>query len=218
MDNNEDKSAELNSIVLVIHRDFDVGTALHHSWTYEGLVQEVYKVTNNKATHLSKCKFEMPDAANTQYDLDFGKDFFWQQNLAKEYQEVAEAISKEIADWKREYDSFTQPLDPGAADAKINSGLDAVGEMQDKKVRIDNHFAMIEEIANNIRKRRIDELHRIEIQILKGGSTSVDSENFATLLEMLTDSSRENSGRLTLNDKLRLLTIYLLSRFCEVSP
>ena len=128
---------------------------------------------------------------------------------------MADAITKEVADWKREYDSFTQPIDPGAADAKINSGLDAVGEMQDKKVRIDNHFAMIEEITNNIRQRRIDELHRIETQILKGGSTSVDSENFATLLEMLTDSSRENPSRLTLNDKLRLLTIYLLSRLYE---
>lgn len=57
MDNNEDKSADPNSVVLVIHKDFDMGTALYHSWTYEGLVQEVYKVTNNKATHLSKGRF-----------------------------------------------------------------------------------------------------------------------------------------------------------------
>lgn len=83
-------------------------------------------------------------------------------------------------------------------------------------MRIDNHFAMIEEIANNIRQRRIDELHRVETQILRGGSTSVDSENFATLLEMLTDSGRENPAKLTLNDKLRLLTIYLLSMLGRV--
>lgn len=88
--------------------------------------------------------------------------------------------------------------------------------MQDKKVRIDNHFAMIEEIANNIRQRRIDELHRVETQILRGGSTSVDSENFATLLEMLTDSGRENPAKLALTDKLRLLTIYLLSMLGRV--
>lgn len=152
------------------------------------------------------------DPANTTYDLDFGKDTFWQQNLAKEYQDVAEAISKEISDWKREYDSFTQQAGSGGTDGNMNAGVFAVGEMQDKKVRIDGHFAMIEEIANNIRERRIDECHRVETQILKGGSNSLDSENFATLLEMLTDSSRENPGKLTLNDKLRLLTIYLLSK------
>jgi hypothetical protein len=83
--------------------------------------------------------------------------------------------------------------------------------MRDRKARNDNHFTMVDQITMAIGERRIHELHRIETMILKGGSSSLDSENFKTLLDMLGDVNRENTGKLTLSDKLRILTIYLLS-------
>ena len=95
----------------------------------------------------------------------------------------------------------------------LSSGLDSVGEMKERKSRNDNHFAMIEEIHQAISDRRINDLHRVETLILRAGSSSLDSENFQTLLEMLKDSSRENPARLNVTDKLRLLTIYLLSMY-----
>jgi hypothetical protein len=84
--------------------------------------------------------------------------------------------------------------------------------MRDRKARNDNHFAMVDQITKTIGERRIHELHRIGTMILKGGSSALDSENFKTLLDMLGDINREDAGKLTLTDKLRILTIYLLSK------
>jgi Sec1 family len=112
-DANEDKAGGLNSLVVVIHKDFDVGTSLHHPWSYQGLIQEVYTLVNNKATHRTNGRLEILITDKAEANLDYGKDNFWQQQRGKEYQEVADAIIKEVENWKREYDAFVEPHNSG---------------------------------------------------------------------------------------------------------
>jgi len=56
-DENEEKSATLSGTVVIVQKSLDLPQALHHSWFYQPLISENYKLRNNKATTPTKGTF-----------------------------------------------------------------------------------------------------------------------------------------------------------------
>ena len=90
----------LNAVVIIYQRSVDIPSSIYHSWLYQSLIGERFKLRFNKATDI--------DNSAVQFDLDFFKDKFWQNNFDQPFPIVTDNFEKETSQLKRDTDSMRQ--------------------------------------------------------------------------------------------------------------
>jgi len=82
---------------------------ISHSWTYQALVNDVLGMKLNRVS------VEAPEGGKLQkksYDLD-SKDFFWANNAAHPFPQVAEEIDLELNKYKQDTADITRSTGVG---------------------------------------------------------------------------------------------------------
>lgn len=197
-------------LLALIDRDADLSTVLSHTWSYQGLVHDLVDYRLNRVT-ITEAGKPGAEPKKSTYDLDSKADAFWAANRGKQWPEVAEASEEQLEQVKaKEAEIKMKPAggEGGGAGgsalsdntAKIRDAVASLPQLMQRKKRLNEHMTLLTYAVEQIMQRSLNEYLNFEEQIMS------DSKPESTLYDLVGPS-----GKGTLEDKLRVLIIYMLS-------
>ncbi|KAI0565376.1 Sec1 [Gracilaria domingensis] len=205
-------------LLLLLDRDIDFLSMLHHTWTYQALVHDCLHMQ----LHTVKLEPSEQDS-NTQtvYQLDKEHDQFWRQNAAAPFPEVAEAIEKALTQYRTDVDQINRKAAPDSSSEgpmrtdHLANAISSLPELSKRKQNIDIHTNIATALLQNINRRSLDTFFELESRIFAEQSTisSTAAQQYkVTMLELLKGvretSTGERRGAGSATDRLRLFLIY----------
>jgi len=201
-------------LLLILDRNIDLATPLHHTWTYQALIHDVLTLKLNQIRIVERT--ESGQRAKN-YDLSTD-DKIWQSHKGSPFPQVAEAVQEELDSFRAEEErlkslkntmgvSETGALEGNEENldlisdttARITSAVTSLPELLEKKKLIDMHTSIATEVLEEIKKRKLDVYFELEEKLLSRNSLSA---NERSPLELIEDQSAGS-----FNDKIRLLLI-----------
>ncbi|CAB3987461.1 sec1 family domain-containing 1 [Paramuricea clavata] len=211
-------------VLIILDRNIDLCTPLHHTWTYQALCHDVLDLHLNRVV----IKESAPDNETTEhghsrprptktksYDIS-ATDNFWNNHRGSPFPNVAESIQKELDEYKASEGEVKRlknimgldDSDEGAitdlmsADhtSKLTSAVSSLPELLEKKRLIDQHTNIATALLDQIKQRHLDTYFESEEKIMS--NQRLDK----SVLEFIQDPE---AG--TPEDKLRLFIIFYIS-------
>ncbi|TRY79462.1 hypothetical protein TCAL_06784, partial [Tigriopus californicus] len=175
-------------LLVILDRQFDLATPLHHTWTYQALAHDVLNYSLNRVQITESTPSPMGGARSKSKtrscDLD-SKDAFWVKHKGSPFPLVAEKIQEELEDYRSKEE-----------DIKLMKSEMALLE---KKRLIDMHTSIATAILEQIKLRKLDVFFELEEKIL---SRQVTDKSLKDIFEDTEAGTPE--------DKLRIFLIYYL--------
>ena len=183
----EDTPEEVSTInrplLLIVDRSVDISIMMHHPWTYQSLLFDVFTNSMNKIA--------VPTANPQISELDKNKDQFWEQQAFLEFDAVLQNLDKQFNEWKTTYDNIGNNL---------MQAFENVGELTEKKTQLDLHMMLATELVRIVKERHLDHYNQCEETLMRGKSTDLQE-----LLALAANSEEMEM------DKLRLKVISFLA-------
>ncbi|KAJ2725998.1 Vesicle trafficking between the ER and Golgi [Coemansia sp. Benny D115] len=200
-------------VLVLLDRDIDLGSMLAHSWTYQGLIHDLFDIRLNQIT-VSQTD-DAGKVSKRSYDLNVG-DGFWARNAMLPFPEVAIGIDEESNAFKREADEITKmsgvssldevgSLDMGASTKQLQRAITSLPELTARKGNIDMHMNIATSLLDKIKDRQLDVLFQMEEQITRQSKT--------TILEAIGDVEKKDPM-----DKMRLYMLFMLANDSWLKP
>uniref|UniRef100_A0A8C0D9N3 Sec1 family domain containing 1 n=1 Tax=Balaenoptera musculus TaxID=9771 RepID=A0A8C0D9N3_BALMU len=207
-------------LLVLVDRNIDLATPLHHTWTYQALVHDVLDFHLNRVNLEESSGVENSPAGarpkrknKKSYDLT-PADKFWQKHKGSPFPEVAESVQQELESYRAQEDEVKrlksimglEGEDEGAISmlsdntAKLTSAVSSLPELLEKKRLIDLHTNVATAVLEHIKARKLDVYFEYEEKIMS--KTTLDK----SLLDIISDP---DAG--TPEDKMRLFLIYYIS-------
>ncbi|XP_074006125.1 sec1 family domain-containing protein 1 isoform X1 [Numenius arquata] len=207
-------------LLVLVDRNIDLATPLHHSWTYQALVHDVLDFHLNRVNLEESAGTESSPAGarpkkknKKSYDLT-ASDKFWQKHKGSPFPEVAESVQQELESYRAQEDEVKrlkgimgiEGEDEGAISmlsdntAKLTSAVSSLPELLEKKRLIDLHTNVATAVLEHIKSRKLDVYFEYEEKIMS--KSTLDK----SLLDVISDP---DGG--TPEDKMRLFLIYFIS-------
>lgn len=186
-ENTEESTSINRPLLLILDRTTDINIMLHHPWTYQALLLDVFKNNLNKIV--------LPSNPVQIKELDKKKDRFLSEQCFNEFDQVLQNIDKQFNEWKIKYDKIGDNL---------MSAFENVEELTEVKSQIDLHMMLATEIVKIVKSRHLDVFNSVEENLMKGSNVNLD--------EALGKSSECEEFN---DDKLRLQIISYLSKNVE---
>uniref|UniRef100_T1JGN0 Protein sly1 homolog n=1 Tax=Strigamia maritima TaxID=126957 RepID=T1JGN0_STRMM len=204
-------------LFVVLDRNLDLATPLHHSWTYQALAHDVLDLKINRVTleeglEKSSHAGAKPRTKTKTFDLQ-SMDKFWIHQKGSPFPIVAEAVQGELESYRAQEDEVKRLKSAmglnGESDeaismlsdntAKLTSAVSSLPELLEKKRLMDMHTTVATAILDQIKSRKLDVFFEIEEKIQS--KTTLDK----SLIELFADPE---AG--TPEDKMRLFLIYYI--------
>lgn len=213
----DDLMPRVRPLLIVLDRNMDMATPLHHTWTYQALAHDVLSLKLNRID-LKEDSASASKKTNKIFDLT-SSDKFWHLHKGSPFPKVAEAVQEELESYRASEDEVKRLKasmgldgndeavaligDAKLATAKLNSAVSSLPELMGKKKCIDMHTTIATAILDQIKARKLDSFFETEEKIL------CKSAGDRNPLDLIFDSSAGNP-----EDKMRL---YLLNLICEAT-
>ncbi|CDR44112.1 CYFA0S13e03664g1_1 [Cyberlindnera fabianii] len=190
-------------VLILLDRNIDLAAMFSHSWIYQCLVADVFKLERNTITIEEE---ENGKPVKKQYDLD-PKDFFWAKNSQLPFPDAVDNADNELNAYKERAAELTRSngvqnlsdLD-GKKDDTLQQAVSALPELTARKAVIDMHMNVLLALLNQLKAKGLDSFFEIE-QSLN------DPKSRTTFLNVL-----EDDGNVTnLEDKLRTFMVMYLT-------
>lgn len=206
-------------LLVILDRNVDMATPLHHTWTYQALAHDVMDLSLNRIMIE-----EDPDKSTggarkktKSCDLD-NRDKFWTSHKGSPFPTVAEAIQEELESYRSSEDEIKKLKSSMGIDgemeaaysmvndntARLTNAVNSLPQLMEKKRLIDMHTKIATNILNFIKVRRLDSFFEIEEKIM---SKSLMDKSMSELIQDPEFGSAE--------DKMRLYIIYFI---CTNAP
>ncbi|XP_072385254.1 protein sly1 homolog [Diabrotica undecimpunctata] len=200
-------------LLIILDRNVDMATSLHHTWTYQALAHDLLDLALNRVTIEESVPTGGARAKSRSCELD-SKDKFWSTHKGSPFPTVAEAIQEELEQYKSSEGEVKKLKSSMGIDnendialtmvsdntAKITSAVNSLPQLLEKKRLIDMHTSVATSLLNCIKSRKLDTFFELEEKIM---SKAQGLEKL--LMDTLTDPT---AG--TPEDKLRLFIIYFI--------
>ncbi|XP_058018193.1 sec1 family domain-containing protein 1 isoform X2 [Ahaetulla prasina] len=188
-------------LLVLVDRNIDLATPLHHTWTYQALVHDVLDFHLNRVVLEESSGMEnsvagaRPKKKNKKtYDLT-AADKFWQKHKGSPFPEVAESVQQELESYRTQEDEVKrlksimglEGEDEGAISmlsdntAKLTSAVSSLPELLEKKRLIDLHTNVATAVLEHIKTRKLDVYFEYEEKIMS--KSTLDK----SLLDMISD-------------------------------
>ena len=82
--------------LIVLDRNLDLATPLHHPWIYQALIHDLLQLSLNRIM----MKTEKMSEKTKTYEFDNSKDKFWEKFKGSPFPAVAEAIQVELDQYR----------------------------------------------------------------------------------------------------------------------
>lgn len=194
-------------VLIILDRNIDFTCMFSHSWIYQCMVFDVFKLSRNTITIPSKN--ESGEDVQKKYDIE-PTDFFWNENSHLPFPEAAENVESALSAYKEEAAEITKKTGVSdLTDLDPNSNSDTV-QMQEvvkklpqltaRKNIIDIHMNIFAALLAQLESKSLDTFFEVE----------QDPDNTKTrsrFLDILRDGKTNN-----MDDKLRsFVVLYLTS-------
>lgn len=199
-------------LLIILDRNVDMATPLHHTWTYQALTHDLLNLALNRVIVEESATSGGTRAKSRPCELN-SNDKFWSTHKGSPFPTVAEAIQEELEDYKLSEDEVKKLKSSMGIDnesdvalsivsdntARITSAVNSLPQLLEKKRLIDMHTTIATAILNLIKQRKFDTFFEFEEKILS--KANIDKG----LSEILTDPEIG-----TPEDKMRLFIIYFI--------
>jgi len=190
-------------VLILLDRNIDLAAMFAHSWIYQCLVADVFKLERNTITLEIE---ENGKKSKKQYDLD-PKDFFWSSNSQLPFPDAVDNADTELKNYKERAAELTKgggansynDLD-GKKDDTLQQTVNQLPELTARKTVIDMHMNVLLALLNQLKAKGLDAFFEIEQSLS-------DPKSRARFLEVLNDDGNVNN----LEDKLRTFLVLLLT-------
>ncbi|KRZ50347.1 Sec1 family domain-containing protein 1, partial [Trichinella nativa] len=197
-------------VLIICDRSLDLTTPLHHTWTYQALINEVL---------LNRVKLDA-NSANKAKELDINvNDKFWIAQKGNPFPTVAEAIQEELESYRAKEEDIrklkhSMGLD-GETDetislltdntAELTSTVKSLPELLEHKRLIDMHTNIATAVLEQIKCRKLDVFFEAEEKIMNKQATE------RSVIDMVKDVECGSA-----EDKMRIALIkYLCTDMSE---
>lgn len=199
-------------ILIILDRNIDMATPLHHTWTYQALTHDILDLSLNRVVIEDQTGTAGTRPKNKSCDLD-ANDKFWMSHKGSPFPTVAEAIQDELEHYRNSEDEVKKLKSSMGIDnesdaamslvtdntAKITSAVNSLPQLLEKKRLLDMHTNVATAILNSIKSRKLDTFFELEEKIMS--KATLDK----SLLDIISDPEIG-----TPDDKLRLFIIYFI--------
>ncbi|CAD7080183.1 unnamed protein product [Hermetia illucens] len=201
-------------VLLILDRNLDLATPLHHTWSYQALAHDVLDLNLNRVFVDDDSMTERTGAKKKlkACDLD-NNDRFWSSHKGSPFPTVAEAIQEELEQYRSSEDEIKKLKTNMGIDgenevafsmvndttARLTSAVNSLPQLMEKKRLIDMHTKIATAILNFIKARRLDSFFEMEEKIMSKATLD------RPILELLKDPEFGQP-----EDKMRLYLIYYI--------
>lgn len=204
-------------ILILLDRNIDMATPLHHTWTYQALAHDVLDLALNRVIVEDDDAMAGSSRSGVKpkikaCDLDT-KDKFWRAHKGSPFPTVAESIQEELESYRSSEDEIKKLKTSMGIDGeneiayslvndnteKLTNAVNSLPQLMEKKRLIDMHTKIATSILNFIKSRRLDSFFEMEEKIMS--KLVLDRP----LTDMLVDPEFG-----TIEDKMRLFLIYYI--------
>ncbi|CCW65021.1 unnamed protein product [Phytomonas sp. EM1] len=169
-------------LLLLVDRSTDLATALHHPFSYRGLLVE------HAGMRLNKCHLRAEGGREEVFEIDPERDRFYAENGALDFAEIGARIEAALREYQEAYTALAATTTPGEAgaegDGEAEGGMSRLLAtaplLAERKRYLDMHTHLAYDFLQRIRASGWDRLHGVELALLRRGR--LDKEEFARLL------------------------------------
>ena len=206
-------------LLVILDRNVDMATPLHHTWTYQALAHDVMDLSLNRIMIEEDPEKSTGGARRKTKSCDLdNRDKFWTSHKGSPFPTVAEAIQEELESYRGAEDEIKRLKSTMGIDgesevaysmvndntARLTNAVNSLPQLMEKKRLIDMHTKIATNILNFIKVRRLDSFFELEEKIM---SKSVLDKAMSDLMQ-----DPEFGG---IEDKMRLYIIYYI---CTNNP
>jgi hypothetical protein len=207
-------------LLLLLDRQFDYSTPLHHTWTYQALLCDILGLRSNRLSVPVESQGAPGEASNRvikTYDLSTSEDKFWRENAGNPFPKVAEAVQAKLENYQTEIAAIQKKPGAGGAAAarpyqdstdsaaELHQAISALPKLQKKKRMLDQHVNIATALLKEIKARDIDCFFEIEEGFLAKSALSIQE------LEKLLGNDKE-TPKGSISDRIRALCIWFLQQ------
>ena len=205
-------------LMVLLDRNLDLATMLHHTWTYQALTHDVLDLRLNRVEieevldEPAHSPSRKPRTKKKAYDMG-SKDQFWMSQKGSPFPTVAEAVQEALDAYRAEEDEVKklkaamglEGEDDAAISmlsdttAKLTSAVSSLPELLEKKRVIDMHTNIATALLEHIKHRKLDTYFEMEERMMSKSTLS------QSLMDIISDPE---AG--TPEDKVRLFIIALI--------
>lgn len=173
-------------LLIVLDRNLDLATMLHHTWTYQALCHDVLDLKLNRV-EVEEVIEEGPATSPARkqrtrkktYDLS-SRDKLWMSQKGHPFPEVAEAVQEELNAYRQEEgevkklkaalglegedDTAISMLSDNTA--RLTSAVTSLPELLEKKRLIDMHMNVATALLEQIKARKLDTYFETEEKMM----------------------------------------------------
>jgi hypothetical protein len=187
-------------VLIIVDRNLDLVTPVHHTSTYQALVDDLLDLRMNRVS-IGQGK------EKKTYDLDPSSDAFYQAFGGSPFPEAIEANAQQLNEVTAKEEAIKNGggggggEDVGQGTKDLVKLVDALPALMEKKKALEQHTAILQGAMDLIASRDVPTLYETSNSMVTTGSA-----NKKELLAILSDPEKGS-----ILDKLRLLTVCHLS-------
>ncbi|KAL1506571.1 hypothetical protein ABEB36_005906 [Hypothenemus hampei] len=200
-------------LLIILDRNVDMATPLHHTWTYQALAHDLLNLALNRVIIEDNTPKGGVRAKHKACELD-SKDKFWTNHKGSPFPNVAEAIQEELEQYRSSEEEVKKLKSSMGIDneneaavamltdntSKITSAVQSLPQLLEKKRLLDMHTSIATSILNDIKARKLDTFFELEEKIM-----SKTQQLEKQILDIISDPEAGN-----IDDKMRLFIIYYI--------
>jgi hypothetical protein len=181
-------------VLILLDRNQDLVTPVHHTATYKALVDDLLTLQMNRVTITGD------DGQKKTYDLDVSNDAFYAQFGGCLFPEAIDANMQKLAEVSEQEKQIKENTTSGNEQDAAKGIMEAVTSLpmlMEKKKGLEAHTAILQAAMNHVVAREVPTLHEISDTMV-----STSHADKAKLLEIISDPTKG-----TLQDKVRVLVV-----------
>ena len=160
--------------MVLVDRNIDLSTPLHHTWTYQALTHDLLGLSLNRISLPGETTVPGKQSKIKEYELG-DQDNFWATHKSSPFPMVAAAVETELEEYKSsegkikglktQAENFDEDLFNDNT-AKLTSAITSLPELLKRKANIDKHMSIAMGLLNSIKERKLDVYFETEEKIM----------------------------------------------------